>query len=450
MPSRNHARIFFAAVLIVSTVALASSALAAGSKSSDTMDSADWGEISPNDVTVISIPNSPGDEAALLAVNRTGDVLYWNSTLDTYNDVDPAPNGAYTVEYNGAIRLPASECDARTDCYVNVIERVNLSTGEVERLHSQTVPFFKSRTFYTSRWHDVDRINEHEFIVADIERDRVFIVNTTTDIVTWEWRASSNYETSSGGPFPYDWTHINDVEYLDDGTVMVSVRNQDEVIFIEREHGIIHSRTLGSDDEHTVLYEQHNPDYIAAENGGPAILVADSENGRIVEYQRNGENWVKSWVWMDDRIQWPRDADRLPNGHTLITDSHGNRVVEVDESGEVVWQFDVEVPYEAERLGTPDESGGGRSASELGLQPRQLDNGHSAGKKPVPVPLRVINWIKFLLPQKVVNATLFVLPSWVGVTESFAILTWVMAAVAWLGVETYMAGIRVQSPIRVQ
>jgi hypothetical protein len=32
-------------------------------------------------------------------------------------------------------------------------------------------------------------------------------------------------------------------------------------------------------------------------------------------------------------------ASRLPNGHTLITDSNNNRVIEVDAAGTVVWSY---------------------------------------------------------------------------------------------------------------
>jgi hypothetical protein len=75
----------------------------------------------------------------------------------------------------------------------------------------------------------------------------------------------------------------------------------------------------------SLFYEQHNPDYIPEERGGPAVLVADSENGRVVEYGRTPGNgtpvtdgtWERTWQWRDGRLQWPRDADRLPNGGWL-------------------------------------------------------------------------------------------------------------------------------------
>jgi hypothetical protein len=50
-------------------------------------------------------------------------------------------------------------------------------------------------------------------------------------------------------------------------------------------------------------------------------------------------------------LDWPRDADRLPNGNTLITDSRNHRVLEVDPAGREVWSFTgLALPYEADRL----------------------------------------------------------------------------------------------------
>lgn len=84
--------------------------------------------------------------------------------------------------------------------------------------------------------------------------------------------------------------------------------------------------------------------------------MADSENNRVVELHKNestGE-WEESWtVYEIDGIplDWPRDADRLPNGHTLITDSRNNRVVEITRNGSVVASYQVpDLPYEADRI----------------------------------------------------------------------------------------------------
>jgi hypothetical protein len=56
-------------------------------------------------------------------------------------------------------------------------------------------------------------------------------------------------------------------------------------------------------------------------------------------------------------FRWPRDADPLPNGNTLVVDTLTHRAVEVTPRGEVVWEVYVPwAPYDAERMAHGDES----------------------------------------------------------------------------------------------
>ena len=70
----------------------------------------------------------------------------------------------------------------------------------------------------------------------------------------------------------------------------------------------------------------------------------------------NSENgkWEPVWVLYEAggiELNWPRDADKLPSGNILITDTLNKRIIEVDPQGKIVWgvwtQF---IPYEADRL----------------------------------------------------------------------------------------------------
>jgi cbb3-type cytochrome oxidase cytochrome c subunit len=166
------------------------------------------------------------------------------------------------------------------------------------------------------------------------------------------------------------------------------------------------------------LYEQHNPDYIPAERGGPAIVLADSERDRVVEYQRVDEEWRQSWEWSDNETDWPRDADRLPNGNTLVTDSLGDRVLQVNRNGDVVWSVEVGVPYEAERLGTGDESAGGPSARAANLSAVSAEKGMAS-----------------LVPPRIRHGVQWVVPGWMGVQEVAALLAYLTALCAFLYVE---------------
>ncbi|WP_255199013.1 aryl-sulfate sulfotransferase [Halorarius litoreus] len=381
--------------------------------------------------------DGPRARAELVAFNPNGSVRYYNDSHTRYWDVDQVPGTRMTVEYMYADHLEPSACpdtwntsmrrvdatiwqqyeDARSSeaCTRNGYERVNLTTGEVTQVWSEITPGKEA-----TRYHDADRLNETHLAVADIYLDRVFVVNTSSGETEWTWNASSAFDRESGGPYPEDWTHINDVEVLDDGRIMVSARNQDRVVFLNRSGGIDKGWTLGTEDDYSVLYEQHNPDYIPAERGGPAAIVADSENNRVVEYQRTNGTWNRTWTWRDGRMQWPRDADRLPNGHTLITDSNGNRVFEVNERGDVVWSVNIAFPYEAERIGTGDESTGGPSATQATLQSRTGGLGD-----------RLQIAIKQILPGKYLNGLMYITPPWMGLAELLELVVLLVGGVVW-------------------
>lgn len=374
-------------------------------------DSDDLSSDVPNPVTVYTIDaTGPGQ---LTAVSSNGSVQYRNTTYNLYHDVDPVSEGSHTVLYVASELLDPEACAGPSKCIRNVVETVNLTTGNVTRLYSTLGPRNGS-----SQIHDVDRVNESVLLVGDIgPPDRVYMINVTTGQMIWEWRVETAYEPESGGSYPEDWTHLNDVAALEDGHVMVNLRNQDQVVFLRPGHGVVEEWTLGCDDCHATLYEHHNPDYIPAERGGPALLVADSENNRVVEYQRTESEWNKSWSWTDSDLQWPRDADRLPNGTTLIGDSHGNRILEVNRSGGVVWQLTVpDGVYDVERLGTGDESATGLSAHHLDSETHSED-------KPILVTL---------VPDIILHGVLWALPTLIAPLEAAALLLAGVIIVLWL------------------
>ena len=387
--------------------------------------------------------DGPRARSELVAFNPNGSVLYYNDTHTRYWDVDQVSGTKATVEYAYANNINASKCptqwnysahavDKKTwnrylharntkSCTRDGFERVNLTTGNVTPIWSQITPGKEA-----TRYHDIDRINSSRIVVADIYLDRVFVVNTKTNHIVWTWNPSSHYSTNnSGGPYPDDWTHINDVDVLPDGRIMVSVRNQDQVVFLTKHGKLIKNQTLGKVGNRSILYAQHNPDYIPKKNGGPAVIIADSDNNRLVEYQRVNGSWHRTWKWRDARMQWPRDADRLPNGHTLVTDSNGNRVFEINKQGKVVWNVNIAFPYEAERLNTGGpESAGGPSAQSAGLPSRTPG---------------IIGWAiitaKNQLPGKYLNALMYITPSWLGFTDVFILAFGVGVLREWLCVE---------------
>jgi hypothetical protein len=403
------------------------------------------------------------ERAELVAFSEAGEVLYYDDTYRVYFDVDPVPGERHTVEYVASRHLDGADC-APVDterCTYNVFRRVNLTTGVDHEVYGEVTPQIVS-----GRWHDVDRVNETHIAIADIVRDSVRIVDTRTNETTWEWHANRTFNRSEGGQSG-DWTHVNDVEVLADGRVMASVRNMDQVVFIDPGEGVDGNWTLGAEDDYSILYEQHNPDYIPPEAGGPAVLVADSENSRVLEYRRvdpetgdpttgpDGE-WRRSWGWRDSRVQWPRDADRLPSTNTLVTDTHGDRVAEVAPNGTVVWSVTVGMPYEAERLGTGDESTGGPSMTSVREANVTADGGGALSViawvtggdatrvvlSPDDGPVDLV-WVtlKELVPSLPVNGILFAGPSWLRFHDVVFGGLALVAATAWGGLELRWAGL---------
>ena len=235
----------------------------------------------------------------------------------------------------------------------------------IEEIDPETGEHVSERRFENAYdTHDVDLINGDELLMNDMSQDgedRVLVYNLTREEVVWEYYFANHtdaFPRSGGGEFGGDWTHNNDVEQIRDGVIMVSVRNFDKVVAIDRETKELRW-TLGEDDNTSILHEQHNPDYLESEDGDPTVLVADSLNDRVVEYEREGDSWNRTWVVSGGGLSEPRDADRLPNGNTLIADRRAHRIVEVTPDGEIVWEvYAPYQPYDVERIGTGDESTG--------------------------------------------------------------------------------------------
>ncbi|EMA52676.1 MULTISPECIES: arylsulfotransferase family protein [Halococcus] len=233
---------------------------------------------------------------------------------------------------------------------------------------------FPVRTKLNSEVHDVEKLPSGEYLLTDMEYERIFTVAENGSI-TWQWNASQHYDAPPDVTTT-DWLHINDVDRIGDGRYMVSVRNANQLLVVERGEGVVdvinedreqgndanckrnngladYSNDSGGDvlcGDPEVMDHQHNPQSL--DDG--AVLVADSENDRVIELHENEGEWDVSWgvdTSNGVRYDWPRDADRLPNGNTLITDSRNNRVVEVTPNGTTVWSADTGIwPYEAERL----------------------------------------------------------------------------------------------------
>ena len=188
-------------------------------------------------------------------------------------------------------------------------------------------------------------------LISDTGHDRVIEIDAAGNIV---WN-SDDVTFSDGSALDYP----NDANWLPTDHLLITDRDNHRVIEIARDGTIVwqfgETSVPGNDAAH--LNGPHNADRLP--NGN--TIVADSLNGRILEIAPGG-----TIVWQypppppagshlrapaPPLLDWPRDADRLENGNTLITDSRHDRVIEVTPTGQVVWEYDdLELPYDADRL----------------------------------------------------------------------------------------------------
>ena len=285
--------------------------------------------------------------AQFLAVGPNGEVRWVHDASAEGRvwayDVDPMENGNMLF--------------TSTERGVSVVSEWNPETGE--DAWSQT---FRGVTDA----HDADLV-DGEILLADKGEghERLLAYNRSQRRTVWEWHFADHYSKDGGGP-PDDWTHVNDIDRIDNDTYLASVRNFDQVIAVNRTSGDIEMQ-LGEDGNHAILNEQHNPAYYEGPDGEPTILVADSRNDRVVEYAKTDDGWEMTYELVGGGLDEPRDADWLPNGNLLITDRHAHRVMEVTPEGEVLWEFYPPwQPYDAERVRYGDEPDAD-TARELGV-----------------------------------------------------------------------------------
>jgi hypothetical protein len=170
---------------------------------------------------------------------------------------------------------------------------------------------------------------------------------TTTGSVVWEWRSWEHLDPERDRITAVqerreEWTHGNGLAELPNGDVVVSFRTISTVIIIERKTGEIIWR-LGA----PPLCGQHAP--MPLPNGklllfdnGPHRLDHPMPFSRVIEIDLPTKHIV--WKYQEKReyeFFSPRisNAQRLPNGNTLICEGDFGRIFEVTTDGELVWEF---------------------------------------------------------------------------------------------------------------
>jgi hypothetical protein len=185
--------------------------------------------------------------------------------------------------------------------------------------------------------HTAKRLANGNTLVADTSNNRILEFDSNDRIVftSEDWGGGTG-QLSDGSVLDYP----NNVEVLDERRILVTNRNANNFIIVDRAGTLI---------ERSMCKLKHPHNCAPLANGN--ILIADSDENRVREVDVDG---CTVWEYADG-LNWPRDANRLLNGNTLIADSKNSRVIEVTPDGVIAWEFAVDYFanfYEAHRLPT--------------------------------------------------------------------------------------------------
>ena len=145
-----------------------------------------------------------------------------------------------------------------------------------------------------------------------------------------------------------------DAERLSDGNTLITDSKNHRVIEVDSDKNIVWQYGNGTPSDGT---NQLNYPMDAERLANGNTLITEEHNCRIIELRTSDYDTAKpdnnftadSIVWQygttgvsgsgPNELNYPKDADRLDNGNTLIADYRNHRVIEVNATGEVVWQY---------------------------------------------------------------------------------------------------------------
>ena len=180
--------------------------------------------------------------------------------------------------------------------------------------------------------HDADRLPDGNTLIAfgagdTLEDMQVKEVNPRGELV-WSWRAKDSFNRAPYREiFNEGWTHTNAVTRLPDGNTLISPRNFNLLVEVDQGGKVV--RTIGEG----LIESQHDPE---VQPDGNILMINQARPHAAIEMDPNG-----TILWrfgFPDPVTYPiRDANRLPNGNTLITAA--DRILEVTPDKEIVWQL---------------------------------------------------------------------------------------------------------------
>jgi hypothetical protein len=235
-------------------------------------------------------------------------IVWQHTTRGSHNDVQRINESAVLA----TVTVPKGDCGRFADCDHTGVQILR-TDGDRPRVAWEWT--FPVKTARNSEVHDAELLADGDVVIADMDRERLLRVDRETEEVVWEWNASEFYDPPAE-PLERDWLHINDVDRLGPGRYLVSVRNANQLLVVERGRGVVDviNRDDGGDDgsclrgpwladsdgdgdvrcgDPAVFANQHNPQWL----GPGRVLVADSGNDRVVELREGADgNWSVVWT----------------------------------------------------------------------------------------------------------------------------------------------------------
>ena len=181
--------------------------------------------------------------------------------------------------------------------------------------------------------HDADRLENGNILFAFGNEDKVTDAQvreiTPDGKLVWSWYAKQDFDKAPYNEI-YDqgWTHTNAVLRMDNGNTLISPRNFDMLLEVDKTGKIV--KTIGKG----LMKYQHDPVFLP---NGNLLFENHDEPNEVLEINPDTNEILWKFTIANLHIQPVRDANRLPNGNTLITGT--SAIIEVTPGGEIVWSL---------------------------------------------------------------------------------------------------------------
>ncbi len=201
--------------------------------------------------------------------------------------------------------------------------------------------------------HDVDRLENGNTIYARawVEKGKDWVVEVDQyGQKVWGYDGVSHFDQ-----YPFSdiekggWVHTNSVERLSNGNTLVSLRNFQMVVELDKQREIVWKQLFDCEKAYDKWDIDHSGSTAGCMPHGPEI---DHEQNTLIIALRMGEKrsdepdnvyFIDRTTgqvvreWSGEKSRRIRDIDLLSNGNLLIQDN--NKLIELNPDNEIVWQL---------------------------------------------------------------------------------------------------------------